>query len=383
MSAMARAACGVMVLSLLAVAPSAGQEASATVAVAPAAEALTFARIGGGVVLVEEYRDGMVRGLNLTCALGRVVGDPIDVFLAEGYRSLRALLANAGAECRLVSKVEDLTIPVDLRGRHIAAGANFPEHAGEAEVEEGPFLFAKLVEPTAFDATVPAGDGLLDYEVELAWVTLEPLRKGEEPAWMGLILCNDYTDRAALLRHLDPWDVASAQGFTTGKSFPGYLPVGNLFVIPADHRTFAAERQLRLWVNGELRQEAAVSQAVWDFDEMLEQVWRWQDRRWRHGDGEVSLLGEQDVIGSRTMLMGGTPSGTAFQGIPRGAQLSGALSWLAGGWGRPLTAHVFDSYIDAARGERRFLQPGDRVVVHVDRLGVIDNQIDGGAPAGH
>lgn len=371
----------VVATALLAAAVAAQEPRFDSVEIAPPVVALTFARVGGGVILVEEYRNGMVRGLNLTCALGRVVADPIDVFLAEGYRALRALLANTGDECRLVSKAEDLVIPVDLRDHHVAAGANFPEHAGEAEVEEGPFLFAKLVEPTVFDAAVLAGDGLLDYEVELAWVPLKPLARGGETNWMGLILCNDYTDRAALLHHLDPWNVASAEGFTTGKSFPGYLPVGNLFVVPADHRSFAAERELRLWVNGELRQRAPVSAAVWGFDEMLDQIWQWQDRRWRHGDATVSLLAEPDVIAARTLLMGGTPAGTAFQGVPRRAQIDGVLAWLAGGWHRPLTANVFDQYIATARQERRFLQPGDRVVVHVDFLGVIDNRVEGAAAA--
>ena len=62
----------------------------------------------------------------------------------------------------------------------------------------------------------------------------------DRPASMGLVLCNDYTDRDALLRTLDPWNPGSGKGFTTGKSFPGSLPVGDLFVIPRDVRAFTA-----------------------------------------------------------------------------------------------------------------------------------------------
>ncbi len=346
------------------------------VEIAPPGLALTFAKVGAGVVLITDYDGETVKGVNLTCALGRPVSDPIEVYLAAGHSRLQALAGARDAKCLLASKVADLGIPVGLGNHHIAAGTNFPEHAGEAEVEGGPFLFAKVVEPTAFNSTVVAGAGLLDYEVELAWVTLEPLRKGTEPESLGLILCNDYTDRATLLRSIDVSDVESGKGFTTGKSFPGYLPVGNLFVIPSDYREFAAGLELRLDVNGESRQRAMVSQAIWDIDAMIEQVWQWQERRWDHRGEQVSLLLEQDVIAARTLLMGGTPSGTAFQGIPLGTRASGFGSWLFGGWGKSIVDNVIDSYTEGALREQRFLQAGDRVVIDVDRMGVIDNRIE-------
>jgi len=346
-----------------------------TVEIAEPADALTFARVGAGVVLVSTYEGGMVSGVSLTCALGRAISDPIEVFRTEGYKRLRALATSASPDCGIVSKAEDLAQPVDLGSRHVAAGANFPEHAGEAEVEDGPFLFAKLVDPTPPTAPVPAGEGLLDYEVELAWVPLDGLRRGQDAEWMGLILCNDYTDRGALLRHIDVWDIASAKGFTTGKSFPGFLPVGNLFVIPADYRAFAEAVELRLYVNGEERQRSHVSQAVWNFDELMNQTWQWQSRRWDHLGEAVGLLAEDDVVAARTLIMGGTPSGTAFQGISTGQQLAGVAAWVWGGWDRPVESHVMDVYIERARLEKRYLQPGDRVVIHVDRMGVIDNRV--------
>lgn len=366
---------GCAALALAAAHAEPGLPDAAAVAIARPRDALTFARVGGGIVLVTEYHDEQIAGVNLSCALGRPVGDPIEVFLAEGYRRLRLVAATRDPDCHIVSRVVDLRAPLELPAQHIAAGANFPEHAGEADVREGPFLFAKLVEPTAYDASVAVGGGLLDYEVELAWVPLEPLERGAMPDWMGLILCNDYTDRAALLRNIDPWNVASGQGFTTGKSFPGFLPVGNLFVIPADYRAFAAELDLRLYVNGEQRQSGRVAEAVWDVDRLIEEVWKWQDRQWDHDGRKVSLLQRADVIPARTLVMGGTPSGTVFQGIPRRRQFAGALAWLMGGWDRPVAEHVIESYVAAAATERRYLQPGDRVSVHVDRMGVIDNPI--------
>ena len=45
----------------------------------------------------------------------------------------------------------------------------------EAQVDDGPFLFPKLVTPSGPRAPVSAADRLLDYEVELCWVTLQDL----------------------------------------------------------------------------------------------------------------------------------------------------------------------------------------------------------------
>jgi 2-keto-4-pentenoate hydratase/2-oxohepta-3-ene-1,7-dioic acid hydratase in catechol pathway len=374
-------AAGVLLALALAVSATAiegdGSGRFGSVDIARPAEALTFARVGRGVVLVAAYEDGRVSGLNLTCALSRSVSDPIEVFRAEGYQRLEQLATTSSPDCAIVSRVADLAVPVDLGSHHVAAGANFPEHAGESDVEDGPFLFAKLVEPTSPQADVAAGAGLLDYEVELAWVPLDELRRGHEAEHLGLILCNDYTDREVLLRHIDVWDVASADGFTTGKSFPGFLPVGNLFVIPADYRAFAEALELRLYVNGEERQRSRVSQAVWSFDDLIDQTWQWQERRWDHHGQPVALLSEKDVIAARTLIMGGTPSGTGFQGVSRRQQVAGVVAWLWGGWDRPVTAHVIDAYAARARVEKRFLQPGDRVVIHVDRMGVIDNRVLG------
>ena len=211
-----------------------------------------------------------------------------------GYDRLRDALASAPEFAAVEVPATELLAPVQLRDRHIAAGTNYPEHAGESGVKDGPFLFPKLVAPTGPRAPVSAGDGLPDYEVELAWVALEPFAGERAPATMGLVLCNDYTDRATLLRHVDPWDPASGIGFTTGKSFPGYLPVGDLFVVPRDFRRFAADLELRLWVNGELRQQALVREHVWDVDEIVAQTHARRDTSWDDRGTRVALPARTD-----------------------------------------------------------------------------------------
>jgi 2-keto-4-pentenoate hydratase/2-oxohepta-3-ene-1,7-dioic acid hydratase in catechol pathway len=316
-----------------------------------------------------------VTGVDLSTLLGGAVSDPIDVLNAHGWEDLRARIAAAPEGSLATASADRLTLPLNLRDHHIAAGTNYPEHAGEAEVEDGPFLFAKLVRPTAPRATVAAGDALLDYEVEVAFVTLAPLREGDTPAMMGLVVCNDYTDRATLLRHVDVWDPASGKGFTTGKSAPGFLPVGDLFVVPRDVRRFAAALELRLWVNDELRQETRVSEWIWDLDRILAETWARRDVTWDHRGVAVSLLSPEKTIPDRTLIMAGTPAGTVFQGVDLSTRARGVVGWLAGGWNTPIAANVIETYIRRAREAGAYLQPGDRVVLRVDRLGTIENEI--------
>ena len=348
-------------------------------AIAPLDTALTFART---------EQDGVRRRLAVTryerapsppsTSAGRSAvssRDPIELVLDAGTTPC-ATPSRARPTPRVWSSARRISIiPVDLGDHHVAAGTNYPEHAGEAEVEDGPFLFAKLVQPTGPRASVPAGAALLDYEVELAWVTLEPLAHGATPARMGVILCNDYTDRATLLRHVDVWDPTSGKGFTTGKSLPGYLPVGDLFVVPRDVRIFAAALELTLHVNGSLRQRSPVAAQIWDLDEMLAATWARRDVRWDHRGRQVALAAPDGTIPARALLMSGTPGGTVFAGVDLRTRAAGVVAWLAGGWDRPVAAQVVEAYIDRARAARTYLQPGDRVTIHVDRLGIIENTI--------
>ena len=181
--------------------------------------------------------------------------------------------------------------------------------------------------------------------------------------------------RVTLLEHIDVWNVESGNGFTTGKSLPGYLPVGDLFVIPRDYRAFAAARELTLDVNGFLRQRALVSAQVWGIDELLVETWKRRAQRWNHRDGQVALLADGDVLRARTIILSGTPAGTAFQDIGPGHKAKGVASWILGGWNEPIANRVIDAYTGDPSVRALYLKPGDRVIIRADGLGVIDNQI--------
>lgn len=358
--------------------PSAGPPVD-TVNIAPLDQALTFARatLDGNerVIAVLEYSDATINGVDLSTTLKDSDNDPIDLFNTLGYEALRKIIETAPPEQHVSVATKDLAAPVNLTSAHIAAGTNFADHAEEATVEDGPFLFAKLVEPTGPYAAVSAGDALLDYEVELAFVTLNAMPLSESPQTMGLILCNDFTDRATLLGLVDPSDVTSGKGFATGKSAPGFLPVGNLFVIPRDLRAFVADINLHLSVNNETRQSAPMSFAIWDLDELFAQTLARENTTWDHLGEKVRLPIDNSTVPARTMFMAGTPGGTVFAGVSKSTMARGALRWAFGGWDKPVTARVVDRYIAAARKQGNYLQPGDRVAIRVNLMGEIKTTV--------
>jgi 2-keto-4-pentenoate hydratase/2-oxohepta-3-ene-1,7-dioic acid hydratase in catechol pathway len=350
-----------------------------SIAVAPTNLALTFARVEEKgrtkTLAVVSYERATVTGVDMERALDGASGDAIALFEAHGYEALRRAIEETPSAARVRFTTDRLIMPVDLQAFHVAAGTNFRAHADEAGVEDGPFLFTKAVAPTPARAEVSVHGGLLDYEVELAWVTLAPIAAGQRPEAIGLIACNDFTDRETLIRNIDVRKPTSGKGFTTGKSFAGYLPVGDLFVIAADARAFAADLVLRLYVNGELRQQASQALQVWGLDELLEQAWSRRDVVFEHRGRHVALLPEPGRIPARTLLMAGTPDGTVFRGIGLGHRAAGAARWLFGGWSRTLPEHVIDSYVEAAHAGGEYLSPGDRVDIRVDRLGRLSNPI--------
>ena len=114
---------------------------------------------------------------------------------------------------------------------------------------------------------------------------------------------------------------------------------------------------------------------IWDIDELLAQTWARRSLAWEHRAQSVSLLGESELIPDRTLILSGTPHGTVFRGIATRHKISGLLAWLWGGWESSIPTHAISAYIDDARSAGIYLQPGDRVAIHVDYLGVIRNEV--------
>jgi len=348
-----------------------------SVEIAPLDEALTFActrtEDGGRLIAVRAYLEGQITGVDLSSLKTSVAEDAIDLIHRLGQDAVRAFVQAAKDEVTVSS--DHLGLPVRLGDQNIGVGTNYAEHAAESTVVGSPFLFPKIVQPTAWDAPIPAGDALLDFEVELCLVPLEALMPGS-PVFGGLILGNDVTDRAVLLRNVDIADPQSGKGFTSGKSGPNYMPVGDLFVVPRNLPSFLSRLTLHLSVNGQVRQHAAATDWIWDLEEIVRQCRLKRDVSWAYWGGVARLaIGEANEINARTVIMAGTPAGTVFHGVPTKDRVMGALGWLLSGCKGPLIAQVIERYIKSARAAKTYLQPGDRVDIRVDRLGCLSNHI--------
>jgi len=347
---------------------------SDSIALAPLEAALTFARTTDGRILaVTRYQSGVVTGVELTALAATPSDDPIDLYNRLGREALEAVIRTGSPLAEV--PVESLGPPVNLTSCHIAVGTNYRDHAEESAVTGSPFLFPKCVTPTGPRSDIPAGDGLLDFEVELCLVPLLPLGPADA-AQGGLILGNDVTDRAVLMRGVDLKDPQSGRGFTDGKSAPGYLPVGDLFVIPRDLHAFVAGLILQLSVNGVERQRAPVTEWIWDLDEILARARARRGVAWTWREGTARLAFDADgAIPARTLILAGTPAGTVFQGVPAGDRRAGVLRWILSGFSGPVAGRVIAAYVDRSRAEKVYLQPGDRVTIRVDGLGALGNRI--------
>jgi len=345
--------------------------------IAPLGEALTFARTtsaqGQRLIAVRAYQEDQITGVDLSPLQTSASEDAIDLINRLGQDAIRAFVQAAKDEVEVSS--DQLGLPIRLGDQNIGVGTNYAEHAAESTVVGSPFLFPKIVQPTAWDTPIPVGDALLDYEVELCLVPLEALRPGS-PVFGGLILGNDVTDRAVLLRNVDVTDPQSGKGFTSGKSGLNYMPMGDLFVVPRNLPSFLSRLTLHLSVNGQVRQHAAATDWIWDLEEIVRQCRLKRDVRWAYWGGEARLaLGEAADIPARTVIMAGTPAGTVFHGVPTKDRLLGALAWLVSGCKGRLIAHVIERHIKSARAAKTYLQPGDCVDIRVDRLGCLSNRI--------
>ena len=319
------------------------------IAIAPPDEALTFARYRADgalrVLLVTKYEDGAVSGVSPAQMLGAAAGatDPIALLAQVGYEALARLPAlNPVIE---TVPVRSLELPFDPIEHNVGIGTNYVEHAREAQVEEKPFLFPKLVQPTHFLADVPQRDSrLLDYEAELGFVALADIHADAPRPAFGLVLGNDFTDRWSLVRNFDGDQEMGRTGFVEGKSREGYAPIGNLLVVPRDLDAFYREVELELYVNGRLRQKDKAGGMVWGPAQMLEAVFAREDWRFQRYDGSVSLLPRARTLPQRAIVFSGTPAGVIFKPV-----------------------NVWNHWL--------YLQPGDEVVIRSERLGVLQNRI--------
>ncbi|MFG2075988.1 fumarylacetoacetate hydrolase family protein [Nonomuraea maritima] len=230
----------------------------------------------------------------------RDIGEPeIDgAFLASGgVERVRDALERGALP---VVDAEGLRVgaPIARPGKIVCIGLNYRDHAAEsgAEVPAEPVVFMKasntLVGPYD-EVLVPRGSVKTDWEVELAVVIGKQARYlGSREEALGVIagyaVANDVSEREFQLERGGQWD--------KGKSCETFNPLGPWLVTP-DEIGDPQDLPLRLWVNGEQRQDGSTKDMIFDVAEVVRYL------------SQFMVLEPGDLINT------GTPAGVAM-GIP-------------------------------------------------------------------
>lgn len=218
----------------------------------------------------------------------------------------QAVITAAGASSETVP-VESLALvtPVTAPCRVLAQATNFASHVKDVGMnpQQIPLTFFRKASGSIAgpydDVIRPAHVRLLDYEVEIGLVI------GREMPVGTTITADNWTDYVAALvvtNDISARDIQLTKTqFFESKSYPTFTPVGPaLVLLDGDELKRFDDLRLRLWVNGELRQNMPVGgDMLFPPVEALQTLSRFQ--RLDRGD----------------LVLTGTPVGTALSGGPK------------------------------------------------------------------
>ncbi|HSN41993.1 MAG TPA: fumarylacetoacetate hydrolase family protein [Burkholderiales bacterium] len=242
---------------------------------------VTFSDAKGARIGVHDIASNEIVDLSATTRLPR----DMTAFVALGKKGLqRARRAVKSGEGRLPFAAVRLLAPFPRPAKNIlCVGKNYHEHAREfhssgfdASAKEAipdvPIMFTKWPNsvigsgepiPSANDYT-----NSTDYEGELTVVIGEGGRNiSKDKAFdhvYGYTIINDATARTLQQRH---------RQWFLGKSLDGYCPMGPC-IVTADEIKNVGEMHLVTRVNGEVRQDAMVSQLIFDIPTLIEELSR-------------------------------------------------------------------------------------------------------------
>ncbi|MEW9532708.1 fumarylacetoacetate hydrolase family protein [Microbispora sp. NPDC049125] len=188
--------------------------------------------------------------------------------------------------------------PVARPGKVVCVGLNYRDHAAEsgADLPAEPVVFMKASNTVVgpFDEVlIPRKSQKTDWEVELAVVIGKTARylESHEAALdviAGYTIANDVSEREFQLERGGQWD--------KGKSCETFNPLGP-WLVTADEVPDPQALGLRLWVNGELRQNGDTKEMIFGVAEIVRYL------SW------FMVLEPGDVVNT------GTPAGVAL-GMP-------------------------------------------------------------------
>jgi 2-keto-4-pentenoate hydratase/2-oxohepta-3-ene-1,7-dioic acid hydratase in catechol pathway len=190
--------------------------------------------------------------------------------------------------------------PVTGIGKVVCVGLNYADHAAEtgADLPSEPVLFLKATDTVVGpydEVLVPRRSERTDYEVELAVVigqTARYLATPDDAAAViaGYTISNDVSEREFQLHRGGQWD--------KGKSCETFNPLGP-WLVTADEVPEPQTLGLRLWVNGELRQNGTTADMIFGVHHLVWYI------------SQFLVLRPGDIVNT------GTPAGVAL-GRPGG-----------------------------------------------------------------
>jgi 2-keto-4-pentenoate hydratase/2-oxohepta-3-ene-1,7-dioic acid hydratase in catechol pathway len=218
-----------------------------------------------------------------------VTSDVTGAFLRDGLRGLDV------AALPVVSDVGRFGPPLAQIGKIVCIGLNYRDHAAEtgASIPAEPIVFLKTPDTVVGpddEVLIPRGSSKTDWEVELAVVIGSPARYLASPddaavSIAGYAISNDVSEREFQLERGGQWD--------KGKNCETFNPLGP-WILTADEVADPQALGLRLWVNGQSRQDSSTREMIFGVHHL---VWYLS---------QFMVLRPGDVINT------GTPAGVAL-----------------------------------------------------------------------
>ena len=252
---------------------------------------MRLARLGAPGVEVPVVADGEGPWYDL-----RPLTSDLDGTFLE-HRLGDAAAALAAGRLDLLPVADELRFGPPLRGigKIVCIGLNYRDHAAEtgARIPDEPVLFLKTPDTVVGardEVLVPRGSRKCDYEVELAVVIGRQARYLDSPddaggCIAGYAISNDVSEREFQAERGGQWD--------KGKNCETFNPLGP-WIRTADEVADPQALGLRLWVNGEPRQDSSTGQMVFGVRHLVWYV------------SQFLVLRPGDVINT------GTPAGVAL-----------------------------------------------------------------------
>lgn len=270
--------------------------------------------------------------------------------LALGYAGVHRSLERVG-EIIDINDVELLS-PITVPAKVLCQGANYRQHMIDSGMDPDAKTFNMFFTKSTASITGPVGKivkpyqvQLLDYEIEL---TLVLGKKTSGPVQVTAANLHEYVAGICIGNDISARDIQIPQmQFHKGKSYRTFCPLGPvLCLLDKNEMPYLDELQLKLTVNGEVRQHDNTANLVFKPAETLTEYSQIQD--FEPGD----------------VLMTGTPTGCALSlPAPALVKISGLLP----------EAKKWALFMKAQQRRPQYLKVGDRVEsTIVSRDGRID-----------